>query len=190
VPAPCQLVAIRIKGQRGRMTKRKKDDDGGSTATRGFQKKRRETADAPRNNMNAVEYACLVLGLNFLEYMSDAFASPTQTRTKVRISATPTIVQTAWLGGYILGKLTCELRVHFHSGGKASWQVKAAGEDTWLYWREYAWKWQQQDSRIRFGEKGVWMFSGNIGGNRIIGRYVDPVFGSKGKFFLGREGSI
>jgi type I restriction enzyme M protein len=44
-----------------------------TTANLGFEAKLWAAADALRNNMDAAEYKHIVLGLIFLEYISDAF---------------------------------------------------------------------------------------------------------------------
>jgi type I restriction enzyme M protein len=45
-----------------------------SGANLGFEEKMWKAADKLRNNMDAAEYKHVVLGLVFLEYISDAFA--------------------------------------------------------------------------------------------------------------------
>lgn len=51
-------------------TRRRKND---TSANLGFEAKLWAAADALRNNMDAAEYKHVVLGLIFLEYISDAF---------------------------------------------------------------------------------------------------------------------
>ena len=55
------------------MARTKSKDSNASTATIGFEAKLWLTADKLRNNMDAVEYKHVVLGLIFLKYISDTF---------------------------------------------------------------------------------------------------------------------
>lgn len=55
------------------MARPRKNSNGNSTATIGFEQKLWAAADALRNNMDAAEYKHVVLGLIFLKYISDAF---------------------------------------------------------------------------------------------------------------------
>ena len=55
------------------MARPRRNSNGNSTATVGFEQKLWAAADALRNNMDAAEYKHVVLGLIFLKYISDAF---------------------------------------------------------------------------------------------------------------------